>query len=50
MTQAVEGGVLLNLSEFEESGNVETHLVLGQIQEYLTFLFRFTEQFDCCGR
>ena len=48
--EAMEGDVLLNLGEFEESGNVETQFITRQIGKHQASLFVFTEQFDCCGR
>ena len=43
VSKTVEGDVLLNLGEFEESGNVETQFITSQIGKYQAFLFRFTE-------
>ena len=50
VAEAVEGYVLLNLGEFEESGNVETQFITTQIGEYQAFLFGFAKQFDCRRR
>lgn len=50
VSKTVEGDVLLNLGEFEESGNVKTQFITTQIGKYQAFLFRFTEQFNSSGR
>ena len=47
VSKTVEGDVLLNLGEFEESGNVETQFITRQIGKHQASLFVFTEQFDC---
>ena len=50
VSETVEGDVLLNLGEFEESGNVETQFITRQVGKHQASLFVFTEQFDCIGR
>ena len=48
VSKTMEGDVLLNLGEFDESGNVETQFITRQIGKHQASLFVFTEQFDCC--
>ena len=48
--EAMEGDALLNLGEFEESGNVETQFIARQIWKYQASLFRFTKQLYCRRR
>ena len=42
VSKTVEGDVLLNLGEFEESGNVETQFITRQIGKHQASLFVFT--------
>ena len=50
MSPQMEGDVLLNLGEFEESGNVETQFITRQIGKHQASLSVFTEQFNSSGR
>ena len=47
VSKTVEGYVLLNLGEFEESGNVETQFITRQIGKHQASLLRFAELFNC---